>query len=59
MNADLLYMGDRMNEIKFADFVCILLNEERGGQIAEALNLKKTWGNITRGLYYRGVQENI
>lgn len=59
LNADLLYMGDRMNEIKFADFVCILLNEERGGQIAEALNLKKPWGNITRGLYYRGVQENI
>lgn len=59
LNADLLYMGDRMNEIKGADFVCVLLNEEKGSQIAEILHGKKPQGNITRGLYYRGVQENI
>lgn len=59
LNADPLYMGDRMSEIRGADFVCVLLNEEKGVQIAEALQGKKPCGNITRGLYYRGVQENI
>ncbi len=59
LNADPLYMGDRINEIRSADFVCVFLNEEEGGQIVEALQGKRPRGNITRGLYYRGVQEKI
>lgn len=56
LNPDILYMSDRLeefsNNIKFG---YIILNEENEEQIKDVLSGEKPSGNITRGLYYRGI----
>lgn len=54
-----LYMGDRLQEIKSADFNIILFTTETNQQKLYALNSikhqNKITGGHTRGLYYKGV----
>lgn len=56
LNSDLLYMGDRLAELPRADFGLVLLYDEDARQTAAALSGAKPDGNITRGLYYRGIE---
>ena len=49
-------MHDRLGEIKGAGFGVILLNNENAQQTVDAINGVKPSGNITRGLYYRGIE---
>lgn len=56
LNSDVLYMHDRLAEVQNAAFGVILLNDEDARQTAEALAGAKPSGNITRGLYYRGIE---
>ncbi len=56
LNSDVLYMHDRLGEIKGAGFGVILLNNENSQQTVDAINGVKPSGNITRGLYYRGIE---
>ena len=56
LNSDVLYMHDRLAEVQNAAFGVILLNDEDARQTAEALSGAKPSGNITRGLYYRGIE---
>lgn len=54
-----LYMGDRLNEIKSADFNTILFTTENSEEKLSVLNAIKSHikidGGHTRGLYYKGV----
>ncbi|MDO4863376.1 MAG: DUF3656 domain-containing protein [Ruminococcus sp.] len=56
LNSDLLFMGDRLAELPRADFGLVLLYDEDARQTAAALSGAKPDGNITRGLYYRGIE---
>lgn len=58
LNSDILYMGDRLGELGGISFGVIMLFDENSDETRDALLLKKPRGNITRGLYYRGVCEN-
>lgn len=55
LNTDKLYMNDRTDELCSADFAVMLLSEENEEQTRLALSGRKPEGNITRGLYYRGI----
>ena len=55
LNTDILYMHDRLDEIKNISYGLILLHDEDVEQTAEVLSGVKPKGNITRGLYYRGI----
>ena len=55
LNADKLYMADRLGEINNIAFGVIYLAEEDGEGTKAALTGRKPQGNITRGLYYRGI----
>ncbi len=55
LNSDILYMGDRLSEIKNISFGAVLLNEENAAETKSAVSCKKPDSAITRGLYYRGV----
>lgn len=55
MNSDILYMSDRLNEFKNISFGVVMLHDENAEQTVNALKGIKPDGNITRGLYYRGV----
>lgn len=55
LNSDILYMADRISEFSNISFTAVLLHDENAEQTKSAVSGKKTPGNITRGLYYRGV----
>ncbi len=57
LNSDILYMGDRLEELVGIDFGVVMLSDENAEETKSALFMKKPRGNITRGLYYRGVCE--
>ena len=59
LNSDILYMGDRMDKLKNTAFYAVLLHDEDKAETIAAVSRKKPDFNITRGLYYRGVCENI
>lgn len=59
LNSDILYMGDRMDKLKNTAFYAVLLHDEDKTETIAAVSRKKPDFNITRGLYYRGVCENI
>ena len=55
LNPDILYMQDRLDEIKNISCGLIILHDEDAKQTADVLSGRKPDGNITRGLYYRGI----
>lgn len=55
LNSDILYMGDRLSEMKSISFGTILLNEENAMETKSAIFCQKPDLTVTRGLYYRGV----
>lgn len=57
LNCDTLFMGDRLDEMRNIAFGLILLSDEDGHETRRLLSGIKPQGNITRGLYYRGLQE--
>ncbi len=61
LNCDVLYMADRLNEIKGAKFVTLKFNDESSKEINEIIKCYENGSsapmkNFTRGLYYRGIQ---
>ncbi len=48
-------MTDRINEISHISFTAVLLFDENAEQTKKAVTGVKPSGNITKGLYYRGV----
>ncbi|MDE5854534.1 MAG: U32 family peptidase, partial [Ruminococcus sp.] len=59
LNSDILYMSDRLNEFSGISFGTVILYDENVEQTRNALKGIKPVGNITRGLYYRGVSEKL
>ncbi len=59
LNSDVLYMADRLREIKNVDFYTLRFQDESSQQISEIISAYKKGikpeGKFTRGLYYRGV----
>ena len=55
LNPDILYMSDRLSELSCADFGLIILTDEDRDQSRRALSGARPNGNLTRGLYYRGI----
>lgn len=59
LNSDILCMADRADKFRNTAFFAVLLHDEdKNGTIA-AIQGKKPADSVTRGLYYRGVCENI
>jgi putative protease len=56
LNADRLCMTDRLDEIRNISFGVVYLSDETAEEVRSALSGRKPQGNITRGLYYRGIQ---
>ena len=56
LNADRLCMNDRLAELKGISFGMVYLSDETEDEIRSALGGRKPQGNITRGLYYRGIE---
>jgi len=56
LNADMLCMTDRLDEIRNISFGVVYLSDETAEEVRAALSGRKPQGNITRGLYYRGIQ---
>ena len=56
LNADKLCMTDRSDELRNISFGVVYLSDENDDEIRAALSGRKPQGNITRGLYYRGIQ---
>ena len=55
LNADRLCMLDRLDQFKNTAFGVIWLSDEDTESTRAALSGRKPVGNITRGLYYRGI----
>ena len=55
LNSDRLSMLDRTDELKNISFGIAYLSDETDEEIRSALSGHKPQGNITRGLYYRGI----
>ncbi len=60
LNSDVLYMADKLNDLKGASFVQLCFDEEDPQQAADIVRAYKNGekpqlANITRGLYYRGI----
>ena len=51
------FILDRLDEMRNIAFGLILLSDEDGHETRRLLSGIKPQGNITRGLYYRGLQE--
>lgn len=59
LNSDILCMADRADKFQNTAFFAVLFHDEdKNGTIA-AIQGKKPADSVTRGLYYRGVCENI
>lgn len=56
LNSDRLCMLDRLDEIHNISFGVLYLSDEDADGTRAALSGRKPQGNITRGLYYRGIQ---
>lgn len=56
LNSDVLFMGDRLAELSRADFGAAMLHDEDAEATIAAVSGRKPVGNITRGLYYRGIE---
>lgn len=59
LNSDVLYMGDRLEKFRNTAFYAVLLHDEKKSETISAINGEKPQCTITKGLYYRGVCENI
>ena len=55
LNPDRIYMWDRLGEIHNISFGVLYLSDEDAEGTRNALTGRKPQGNITRGLYYRGI----
>lgn len=55
LNSDRLYMYDRITSFNNISFGAVILHDENAEQTKAILSGKKPSGNITRGLYYRGI----
>ena len=55
LNADRLSMLDRTDELNNISFGVAYLSDEDDDMIRSVLTGRKPQGNITRGLYYRGI----
>ena len=60
LNSDVLYMADKLNDLKGASFVQLCFDEEDPQQAADIVRAYKNGEkpqleNMTRGLYYRGI----
>ena len=55
LNPDRIYMFDRLGEIHNIAFGVVYLSDEDAEDTRNALTGRKPQGNITRGLYYRGI----
>ena len=55
LNSDILYMQDRLDEMKNISYGLIMLHDEDSEQTAAVLSGTKPKGNITRAMYYRGI----
>ncbi len=55
LNADRLFMSDRLDEMKNTAFGAVYLSDEDAEGTRAALSGRRPKGNITRGLYYRGI----
>ena len=55
LNPDRLYMLDRTEELRGISYGVIYLSDEDTESTIAALSGQKPQGNITRGLYYRGI----
>ena len=49
------FLGDRLDEMKNISCGLVILHDEDAQQTLDALSGIKPRGNITRGLYYRGI----
>lgn len=58
LNPDVIYMADRISELRNIAFGAILLGNESADEVRSAVLCRKPSVSITRGLYYRGVCEN-
>lgn len=55
LNSDILYMADRLSQLETLSFGIVLLHDEDEAQTLSAIRGIKPKGNITRGLYTRGI----
>jgi putative protease len=55
LNPDVLYMSDRLGELRGISFCAVLLHDEDASRTAEVLRGARPDSHITRGLYYRGI----
>ena len=55
LNPDILFMTDRLDEIKNISGGIFIFHDENAAEVKEILSGRKPSGKITRGLYYRGV----
>lgn len=55
LNSDVLYMFDKIQQLRSPDFGIVMLSEESAAQTAAALKGERPSAGITRGLYYRGI----
>lgn len=55
LNSDILYMTDKIHELSGISFAVVMLYDEDAEQTKAVLSGIKPDKNITRGLYYRGV----
>ena len=55
LNPDRLFMLDRLGELGAPSFGAVYLSDEDADAVRAALSGQKPAGNITRGLYYRGI----
>ena len=62
LNSEVLYMADKLNDLRAADFLLLEFTDERPAQVRHIIEEYSNRGlngrpeKITRGLYYRGVQ---
>ena len=60
LNSEILYMADRLDEIKGTDFIILKFYDETVGQINKIIDEYSHGGTpagkFTRGLYYRGIK---
>ncbi len=59
LNSDVIYMGDRLDKFRNTAFSAVLLHDENKAETISAINGIKPPYPVTKGLYYRGVCENI
>lgn len=60
LNCDVLYMADRLDEIRGVSFITLKFNDESPRKVGDIINQYKNGSKpfskgITRGLYYRGI----